>query len=258
MKHLKNRIRQGETLLGCWLNLGSAVTAEIVGLAGFDWVLIDFEHGAGSEKDVLHQLQALEHTPAAALVRVESFERQRFHRVLDFGAEGVMCPRIHTEEEARKAAAAMRYQPEGARGVAMMVRASGFGAHFKEYHAGQDENLVGIVQIETETVLHVLDRVASIDGIDVLFVGPVDLSIALGTHGQPDHPRYWDAVRTTAEAAKKAGKAAGILLLNPDDFKRYHDLGYRLIASGSDSVFVQRTARQTLETLQKMRAASGK
>jgi 4-hydroxy-2-oxoheptanedioate aldolase len=168
-----------------------------------------------------------------------------------------MCPRIRTEEEARLAAAAMRYPPEGSRGVAMMVRASGFAAHFKEYHAGQRENLVGIVQIETETVLNALDRVAAIEGIDVLFVGPLDLSIALGTHGQPDHPRYWDAVRATADAARKAGKAAGILLLNPDDFGRYHGLGYRLIASGSDSVFVQRCARQTVETLQKMRAASG-
>ncbi|MEE8428928.1 MAG: aldolase/citrate lyase family protein, partial [Gammaproteobacteria bacterium] len=86
MKNLKKRIRNGETLIGCWLNLGSSVTAEIVGMAGFDWVLIDLEHGAGTEKDVLHQLQALEHTPAAPVVRVESYERQRFHRILDLGA----------------------------------------------------------------------------------------------------------------------------------------------------------------------------
>src|ERR1041385_2243857 len=94
MKQLKKRLQQGATLHGCWLNLGSSVTAEIVGMSGFDWVLIDLEHGAGVEKDVLHQLQALEHTPAAAVIRVESTQRQRIHRVLDMGAEGVMVPRI--------------------------------------------------------------------------------------------------------------------------------------------------------------------
>ena len=140
MKHLKNRIRQGETLLGCWLNLGSSLTTELVGRAGFDWVLIDLEHGPGSEKDILYQLQALEHTPAAAVVRVESCERQRSHRVLDLGAEGVMFPRIKTVEEARLAARAMRYQPAGLRGVARMVRATGFGSDFQEYFGtGQEE-----------------------------------------------------------------------------------------------------------------------
>ena len=117
MKYLKKRIRDGETLIGCWLNLGSSVTAEIVGTAGFDWVVIDLEHGTGTDKDVLYQLQALEHTPTAAVVRVESYERQRFHRILDLGAEGIMCPRINNPEEAQWAADAMRYQPEGVRGV---------------------------------------------------------------------------------------------------------------------------------------------
>ncbi len=255
MKNLKTRIRRGETLFGCWLNLGSSVTAEIVGLAGFDWVLIDFEHGAGSEKDILHQLQALEHTPAAAIVRVESFQRQRFHRMLDFGAEGIMCPQLRTEDEVWQVTAAMRYQPEGIRGVAKMVRASRFGADFPNYYGNQKNNLVGIVQIETEPVLHILDAVASNDGIDVLFVGPMDLSMALGTYGQPNHPRYWEAAKAVADAAQKAGKAAGILLLNQDEFKRYYDLGFRFIASGSDAVFVQRSAKQTVEELQNMKTA---
>ncbi|MBD3288811.1 2-dehydro-3-deoxyglucarate aldolase, partial [candidate division KSB1 bacterium] len=120
MKNLKQRIRRGETVLGCWLNLGSSLAAEMVGLAGFDWVLIDLEHGAGTEKDVLYQLQALEHGTAAPIIRVEGFERQRIHRVLDYGAEGIMCPRIKTAAEAKQAVGAIRYTPEGLRGVAKM------------------------------------------------------------------------------------------------------------------------------------------
>ena len=104
MKNLKKRLKEGETLNGCWLNLGNSVTAEIVGMSGFDWVLIDLEHGAGAEKDVLQQLQALEHTPTAAIVRVESTQRQRIHRVLDMGAEGVMCPRVNNAAEAKAVA----------------------------------------------------------------------------------------------------------------------------------------------------------
>jgi len=253
MKDLKRRIRQGDTLFGCWLNLGSSITAEIVGLAGYDWALIDLEHGAGTEANVLHQLQALEHTPAAALVRVESHERQRAHRVLDLGAEGIMFPRVRTPEEAQKAADTLRYQPEGARGAALVVRAAGFGLDFARYYAGAKDNLVGIVQVENEEILHSLDAVAAIDGIDVLFVGPLDLSIALGTFCQPDHPRFLEALDATAKAAKKVGIAAGILLRSTREFRTYHDLGFRFIACGSDAGFVNAGAHQTLEELKRMR-----
>ena len=253
MKNIKTRIYNGETLIGCWLNLGSSLTAEIVGMSGFDWVLIDVEHGSGSESQVLQQLQALEHTPAAAFIRVESYQRQRFHRVLDFGAEGIMCPRINTLDEARLAAKAIRYPPDGIRGVARMVRATNFGSGFNEYYANQKKNLVCIVQIETEEILNSLDSIAAIDEIDVLFIGPMDLSMALGVFGQPDHPKFIDALKATADAAKKKGKAAGILLQNPEEFKKYYELGFRFIACGSDSSFVRSGANKMAEKLNELK-----
>ena len=253
MKNIKTRIYNGETLIGCWLNLASSLTSEIVGMSGFDWVLIDTEHGSGSEGQVLQQLQALEHTPAAAFIRVESYQRQRFHRVLDFGAEGIMCPRINTLEEARQAAKAIRYPPDGIRGVARMVRATNFGPDFNEYYANQKKNLVCIVQIETEEILNSLDSVVAIDEIDVLFVGPMDLSIALGVFGQPDHPRFVDALKATADAAVKEGKAAGILLQKPEEFQRYYELGFRFIACGSDSSFVRDGACKIAERLNELK-----
>lgn len=252
MKNIKERIYNGETLLGCWLNLGSPLTSEIVGMAGFDWVLIDIEHGAGSEGQVLPQLQALEHTPAAAFVRVESSQRQRFHRVLDLGAEGIMCPRIYTPLDAEQAARGIRYQPEGARGMAKMIRAAKFGADFESYLANQKKNLVCVVQIETAEILDSLDSVAATDGVDVLFVGPTDLSLALGVYGQPDHPKFVEAIKATADAAASQGKAAGILLKNPDEFEKYYNFGYRFIACGSDGVFVQNGASKTAESLRQL------
>ncbi len=253
MKNIKARIYNGETLIGCWLNLGSSLTSEIVGMSGFDWVLIDIEHGSGSEAQILQQLQALEHTPAATFVRVESYQRQRFHRILDLGAEGIMCPRINTLEEARQAAKAIRYPPDGVRGVARMVRATNFGSDFNEYYANQKKNLVCIVQIETAEILNSLDAVAAIDEIDVLFVGPMDLSIALGVFGQLDHPRFVDALKATADAAAKEGKAAGILLQNPEEFKKYYELGFRFIACSSDSSFVQHGACKMAESLNELK-----
>ncbi|HET9277951.1 MAG TPA: aldolase/citrate lyase family protein [Flavitalea sp.] len=254
MKNLKHRLKQGETLHGCWLNLGTPITAEIVGLAGFDWVLIDLEHGAGVEKDVLAQLQALEHTSAAPIIRVEGSQRQRINRVLDMGAEGIMCPRIINTAEAREVASALHYPPQGKRGIAKMVRATGFGRDFNGYYENSKDNILGIVQIETAEVLNHLDAVAAIDGIDVLFIGPSDLSMELGIFGQLDHPLFRDALKATVSAAEKAGKATGILLFNPADYKTYHDLGIRFIACGADATFVAEGARTMAAKLDAIRS----
>ncbi|WP_439583508.1 HpcH/HpaI aldolase family protein [Dyadobacter bucti] len=254
MKNLKKRLKQGETLHGCWLNTGSSLTAEIVGLSGFDWVLIDLEHGAGSEKDVLYQLQALEHTPTAAIVRVESSESQRIHRVLDMGAEGIMCPKIANPAGALKVVQGLHYPPDGGRGVAKMVRATGFGQNFAQYYQDAKDNVLGVAQIETVEVLNHLDEVAAIEGIDVLFIGPADLSMELGIFGQFDHPRFKEALKETVNAARKAGKATGILFFNTYDYQTYHDLGIRMIACGSDATFVAEGARNLSKKLDSFRS----
>ncbi|GAB3995103.1 4-hydroxy-2-oxoheptanedioate aldolase [Spirosoma daeguense] len=255
MKNLKKRLQQGETLNGCWLNLGSSLTAEIVGQAGFDWVLIDLEHGAGSEKDALYQLQALEHTGVGAIVRVESAESQRIHRVLDMGAEGIMCPKIRNQDDAQKVVNGLHYPPHGSRGVAKMVRATNFAQNFNEYYEQSRETILGVVQIETVEVLNHLDAVARMDGVDVLFIGPADLSMELGIFGQFDHPRFKEALQETVNAAKRAGKATGILFFNPDDYQRYYDLGIQLIACGADGTFVAEGARNMAKKLNGFRAA---
>lgn len=254
MKNLKKRLQAGETVNGCWLNLGSALTAEIAGLAGFDWVLIDLEHGAGSESGLAAQLQALQHTPAAPIVRVESAEGQRIHRVLDMGAEGIMCPRINNLAEARRVVSGMHYPPHGTRGVAKMVRATAFGRDFAEYYRDAKENILGVVQIETVNVLNHLDEIAALDGVDVLFVGPADLTMELGIFGQFDHPKFKAALKATLKAAQNAGKATGILFFNPDDYPMYHDMGIRMIACGADATFVADGARNMAARLQSLRA----
>lgn len=251
MKYLKQRVLAGETLLGTFVNLGSSLTAEIIGAAGYDWALIDLEHGAGDEKEVLQQIQALEHTPAVPLVRIESDSRPRFHRVLDFGAAGIMCPRVDTVEQAKDVVARMHYPPRGVRGVAQMNRACGFGKDFTEYVSGAGKQLLCIVQIESPQAVQNVATIAAVDGVDVLFVGPVDLSYSMGIVGQFEAPQFVQALETVAAAAKGAGKAAGILLKSPDDSSRLLEMGYTFLGCGSDSGMLQGAAQSQIERLRK-------
>jgi 4-hydroxy-2-oxoheptanedioate aldolase len=245
----KERLRKGETLLGCFLGLGSALTAEMMGNAGYDWALIDLEHGAGGEGDAPGQLQALSATNAAAIVRVESNARQRAHRVLDLGAHGVMFPRIDSAEAAEAAVAAMHYPPRGVRGVAFANRACEYGSNLRPYLDGSSAALLTVVQIETREAVENVEAIAAVDGVDVLFIGPSDLSHSYGILGQFDAPLFTGAIARTVEAARKHGRALGILLPKPEDLERYRQLGFRFIASGSDAVLLNNAARGLVQSL---------
>ncbi|MBK5294550.1 MAG: 2-dehydro-3-deoxyglucarate aldolase [Acidobacteriia bacterium] len=248
-------LKQGEAQLGCFLSMGSAVTAEMIGRAGFDFVVIDLEHGIGNEKDVLGQLQALAASGTGAIVRVECHDRQRVHRILDLGAHGIMFPRVNNAEEARRAVEAMRYPPDGVRGVATLIRASGYGSDFPGYQAASKEALLGVLQIETpEGVAHV-EEIAAVDGADVLFIGPYDLTQGMGIFRQFDHPKFVDALTRTAAAATRYGRALGILLSSPGDYARYRDLGFRFITCGSDLGLLAGGARELSQTLRTARGA---
>src|ERR1035441_10314791 len=123
MKWIRHKVLSGELMAGTFLNLGSSLTAEVAGQAGFDWVLIDLEHGGGGRQELLLQLQALESTPAGTLVRIAWNDLGMFKRVLDLGVSGIMVPYVQSAAEAERAVAAMRYPPAGVRGIAAMNRA---------------------------------------------------------------------------------------------------------------------------------------
>ncbi len=254
MKNLKAKLKAGEAVHGCWLNSGSFINAEIVGKTGFDWVTIDLEHGAGTENNLVNQLQALSGSQTIRIVRVEALVRQRVSRVLELGADGILFPQIQNAQEAERAISFMRYPPDGVRGMANMVRATGFGQSFKEYYAGYKDNVLGVIQIETLESLNHLDAIAGIDGVDVLFVGPADMSLALGIFQQWDHPRYIETLEKVRDAAKKAGKATGTLLRHLGEYEKYYKLGYRMIGCGSDSVFVLQGASDMAKALNEWNA----
>lgn len=256
MKKIKEKLSAGEAVHGCWLNSGSAINAEIVGKAGFDWVVLDLEHGIGTENNLLNQLQALRGSTTIKIVRVEALVRQRVSRVLELGADGLLFPQIQNFREATQAISFMRYPPDGVRGMANMIRATDFGQSFEEYFSGYKENALAVIQIETLESLNHLDEIASIDGVDVLFVGPADMSLALGVFQQFDHPRYIEVLEKVRDAASKAGKATGTLLRSPDEYEKYYNLGYRMIGCGADSVFLLRGAMDMAWELKDRNAGS--
>jgi len=251
---LKQQLTSGGAVVGCFLSLGSPIAAEIMGAAGYDCAVIDLEHGSGDERHALDQMQALSATNCVSLVRVESNQRQRVHRVLDAGAHGIMFPRIDSAEEARAAIAAMRYPPEGTRGVASSVRACEYGANFQPYLAGST-NLLSMIQIESEAAVACVEEIAAVPGVDILFLGPWDLSFGMGIMGEFDHPRFLAAVERTSAAAAAHGIAAGVLLPANKTVAHYHALGYRFILSGADAIMLQQAARTAAKSLLEQRAA---
>jgi 2-keto-3-deoxy-L-rhamnonate aldolase RhmA len=249
MTFIHDRVLSGERLFGTWCNLASSITVEMAGLAGFDWVLIDLEHGVGDQESLVSQVQAAAATSAAPIVRIAWNDLVRFKRVLDLGVSGVMVPYVQTADEARAAVRAMRYPPEGVRGVASLTRSTGFGPGFDEYFKRANRELVTIVQIETPASLEHVNEIAAVDGVDVLFIGPLDLSTAMGIQGQYDNPRFLDAVDAVTAAARDNGKASGTLILAPETLQPMIDRGMTFVAMGSDGGLVAAGMRANLALL---------
>lgn len=241
------RVRAPEVVFGTFANLGCPLSAEICGTAGFDWVLVDLEHGAGDEQQMLAQLQALASTKAAGLVRVESNDRVRVTKALDAGAAGVMVPRVETADAARAAVQHVRYPPGGDRGVAVMHRGSRFGARSAEEMASFCPLV--IAEVETAETLDGLGDIAGISGVDVLFLGPADLTWSLGIPGQIGHERYLEAAGAIADQAKRTGKAAGILVSAAEQVPGYLALGYSFIGIAGESALLSRSARAVLSAV---------
>jgi 4-hydroxy-2-oxoheptanedioate aldolase len=252
---LRARIRAGAPLFGVWAGLGSPLAAELLGRAGFDWVVVDLEHGAATESELLAHLTAIEVTGAAALVRPQSGERLRVGRALDLGAAGIVVPRLDTAEQAREAVTFLRYPPDGQRGVALLTRGARLGAVGHGEVAYVNRDIVGIVQIETPSALREADEIAAIDGVDVLFVGPADLSHSLGVPGRFDDAAYLAALRSVLDACRAYHKAAGILLYDPASFGPHLEMGFTFVGLGADLSFVANGAKAALAAARTAQAA---
>jgi 2-dehydro-3-deoxyglucarate aldolase/4-hydroxy-2-oxoheptanedioate aldolase len=239
---LRDLVRSGDATRGTFLNLGSPGAAEVCALSGFDWLLVDLEHGAGGEEGLTGQLLAGAAHDVPVLVRVESPARIRVGHVLDLGVAGVMFPRLDTPDDVQEAVRHLWYPPRGDRGIATYNRARQFGGDGRD-NESVNESLLGVVQIETAPALENVREIAAIPGVDVLFVGPSDLSMALGIPGQFENPILLEAFDKVIDAARSSNIAPGILAVDPDRVEALSSRGFTFIGVGSDASLLRAAAR---------------
>ncbi|MGW1777951.1 HpcH/HpaI aldolase family protein [Streptomyces sp. NPDC002143] len=233
---LRARLAAGEATLGTFVGLASPVSAEVCAAAGADWVLLDLEHGAGGEEQVRTTVPAAAAYGVPTVVRVESVARIRIGRVLDLGVAGVMLPRLDTASEVEAAIRHLRYPPAGDRGVATYNRACRFGLDPEALD--RTGEILGVVQIESASALDEVEAIAALDGVDVLFVGPRDLTHDLGVPGEFGAPVYREALERVRKAAADHGKACGLLVPDGAAAAAKRAEGWTFIGIGSDSTLL--------------------
>ncbi|MGO4156460.1 2-dehydro-3-deoxyglucarate aldolase [Cupriavidus sp. YAF13] len=245
---LPNRFRADvlahKRVIGCWCSLGNATTTEILGLAGFDWLLLDGEHSPNDVLTFIPQLMALQGSVSAPVVRPPANDPVLIKRLLDIGFYNFLIPFVESAEQAGRAVSATRYPPAGMRGVSSVQRSNRYGT-VPEYFSQINDNICVLVQIESQKGVDAADEICAVDGVDGIFIGPNDLAAAYGHLGNPNHPEVQAQVARIFEAARRAGKAVGTLTPVEADARRYLDMGASFVAVGLDQNLF-RTATQAL------------
>lgn len=232
--------------IGLWVGLADAYGTEIAANAGFDWLLIDGEHAPSDLRTTLSQLQSIAAYPSQAVVRPPIGSVQLIKQLLDIGAQTLLIPMVETVEQAELMVKAVRYPPEGIRGVgAALARATRWNS-IPDYYATAHENICLLIQIESVTGLQNLDDILKVDGIDGVFIGAVDLSATMGFQGDPNHPEVQRAVVDAIQRIRAAGKAAGILSTLHEITQKYIELGTEFVAVGVDTSVLMQSLRQLL------------
>ena len=240
----KRDLLAGKRLIGCWSSLANAITTEVLGVAGFDWILLDGEHSPNDVNTFIPQLMALKDSPSAPVVRPTSNNAVEMKRLLDAGFYNFLVPFVESADEARSAVAATRYPPQGIRGVSVSQRGNRYGT-VPDYFQGVNEQVCVMVQIESNAGVAAARAIAGVDGVDCVFVGPSDLAAGMGHLGNASHPEVQQAIAAVFLDAKACGKPVGILAPVEADARRYMDMGATFVAVGSD-LGLFRSATQAL------------
>ena len=230
----KRALKANRLQIGLWCSLSSHYATELVAGSGFDWILLDTEHSPNDLESVLQQLQAAAPYPTHPVVRVPWNDMVTIKRYLDIGAQSLLVPYVQNADEAKAAVAHTRYPPAGVRGVAGATRATRFG-RVKDYAKRAHEEICLLVQVETQTALDSLERIAAVDGVDGVFIGPADLHASLGYAGETNNPKVMPVIDDAIRRIRKAGKAPGILTGVEADARRWIDCGGLFVAVGADT-----------------------
>ncbi len=244
INHFKRALKIGKPTYGLWMGLPDTICAEIGASAGFDWVLIDAEHAPYSVRDIHNHLQAIAPHQVPAIVRPAEGRTALLKQLLDVGAQSLLVPMVDTAEQARKLVQAVRYPPEGIRGLGTSMARAARWNRVEGYLQKANEEVCLIVQAETTTAMENLQDIVAVDGVDGVFIGPSDLSASMGHIGNPGHPDVVAAIEAGFETILAAGKAAGILAVDEALAKNYIAKGASFVGVGVDNALLANATRQ--------------
>lgn len=236
---LKAALARGDMQRGLWLNLPGGIAAEIAGHAGFDWCLIDGEHGPWDPTGIREQLIALAGTGTSAVVRVPVAEDWVIKQALDLGVQTLLIPMVNSVSEAEAVVRACRYPPDGVRGMgASVARAGGYGS-IAEYAATANDQICILVQAESGAAMADLEAITAVDGVDGVFIGPADLGADLGYRDDLANPDLWAQIDAGVATIRAGGKAAGIIVFGAEAEARVTKAGVNFLGCGSDAAILR-------------------
>ena len=240
----KKALNDDKPSFGLWQGIPDSSVAEIGAGAGFDWVLIDAEHGPFDLRSVMSHLQAVEPYPVSALVRPVEGSTALIKQLLDIGAQTLLVPMVDSAEQAQQIVRAAKYPPQGIRGLGTsMARAANWN-RTADYLTQANDEVCIIVQIETLAGLQNLESIVNVEGVDAVFIGPSDLSAAMGYLGDPGHPDVIAAIENGFKVIQQAGKSAGVLAVTKELVETYIDAGAKFIGVGVDAALLANATRQ--------------
>lgn len=245
---LKERLGRGEKQVGSILLIPSPDVAEIVAGSGMDVVMIDHEHGTGTLQDYLAQARAIQASPMQAMVRIPREDYTYAQRLLDAGCRGLVCPGIDTPEQAQAFVRACRYPPRGTRGAGAGIRAASYGSDARYYERDSEDGLLIVVQIESARAVENIDGICAVPGVDMLLIGPRDLSASMGLLNRFDDPEVWRLVEHAAQRIRASGKYLASTLHPGKTMHEMFDAGYDLILAGKDVDFVLSGAKAVVSS----------
>ena len=249
-KSLKKRLKKRELTIGSWLQIGSPIVAEIMAQAGFDWLVVDMEHSAISVDNAQSLIQVIDLAGCVPLVRLSSNDPTLIKRVMDAGSHGIIVPNVNSANDAVAAVKAVRYSPDGTRGVGLW-RAQGYGFDLDIYKQWQASETLVIVQIEHIEAVNNFEAILNIDGVNGFIIGPYDLSASLGIPGEFEHPDFRAVLDKIHHISREMDAIMGTHVVMPDvsAAKKKIEGGYRLIAFGTDALFLGQSCRSGLRAL---------
>jgi len=248
---LKQLLREGKKTLGAWAQLGSPLTAEILARAGFDWLMIDMEHGPGDIMTLISQCQAISGTECVPLVRAPWNDFVVAKRILDAGAYGILFPYVNTAAEAEAAVRACKYPPQGIRGVAGSPRAVRFGQDISHYLSRANEELLVLIAVETLEAIANLPEILGVEGLDGVFIGPMDLATSMGYFANPGHPEVQSAIARAEERVLRAGKVLATTCTSWEQAENLYQRGYQMLMVLADGVGLAKLAADRVTAFRK-------